>query len=122
MKGFLRRALAIARTESRYLLREPRTLIVSFLEPVVLLFIYGFCVSFTLKNVPFAVWDQDQSEPGRQLVRRVNAGEEGRTFELAGYVGSPDEVEYVLSRGRVRFVLVIPRGFARDVTAGKSTT
>lgn len=122
MKGFLRRALAIARTESRYLLREPRTLMVSFLEPVVLLFIYGFCVSFTLKDVPFGVWDKDHSAPARQLVRRVNAGEKGRTFNLAGYVGDPEEIERLLSIGRVRFVLVIPHGFGRDVTAGRSTT
>jgi ABC-2 type transport system permease protein len=122
MKGFLRRTLAIARTESRYLLREPRTLVVSFLEPVILLVIYGFCVSFTMVNVPFAVWDQDRTAPARRLVRRLDAGDEQRTFRFVGYVSDPDQIQSLLSSGRVRFVLVIPTTFGREVGAGRPVT
>lgn len=122
MDGFFRRALAIARTETRYLLREPRTLMVCFLEPVVLLVIYGFAVSFTLSRVPFAVWDQSPNEDSRLLVRRIDAGREHRTFKFAGYVRGPHEINEWLSRGKARFVLVIPADFHRKIEDGQTAT
>ncbi len=58
MNRFLRRVRAIARKEVMNLLREPRTLIVCFAEPVMLLILYGFCLTFDLSHISFAVWDQ----------------------------------------------------------------
>ena len=116
---FLRRAGAIARKELRHILREPRTLLVVFIQPVLLLLLYGYCISFDLHRIPFAVWDQDRTEPARQLVRRLHTSGE-TTFTLSGYASGPKEVDRLLAAGRVRFVLVIPSGFGRDMTAGRT--
>ena len=118
----LRRALAIARTELRYLLREPRTLLVCFGEPVLTLILFGYCLSFDLVNVPFAVWDQDRSVASRALVRSINAGPERRTFRLVGAVSHPEQIEPLLAMDEARFILVIPRGFQQEVSQGKLAT
>jgi ABC-2 type transport system permease protein len=122
MSAFLVRLFAIAQKEMRHLLREPRTLMVVFGQPVMLLILYGYCMSFDLKSLPFAVWDQDHSEPARQMVHRLNATSPEQPFQLAGYVPSPEQIEPLLGSGEVRFVLVIPRGFGRDLAAGRRAT
>src|SRR5437667_7943819 len=120
MNGFLRRTRAIARKEWRYLLREPRTLVVCFLEPVFTLLLYGYCLNFDVRALRFAVWDQDHSQAARQLVRRLEAtGGTDRTFRVLPPVQRPSEIEGLLSSATARFVLVIPRGFARDMAAGR---
>jgi ABC-2 type transport system permease protein len=102
-----------------FLLREPRTLLVIFVQPLMLLLLYGYAITFDLYNLPFAVLDEDRSEPARALVRDLNAGGRVRTLALAGYVAGPAEIEPLLAANKVRFVLVIPRGFGADITAGK---
>jgi ABC-2 type transport system permease protein len=66
------------------------------------------------------VWDQDHGYAARQLVQQLTSagGKEG-TFELRGYIKHPDEIQPLLARGDVRFVLVIPNRFGRDVGAGR---
>jgi ABC-2 type transport system permease protein len=110
---------AIAEKELRHLLREPRTLMVVFAQPLMLLILYGFCISFDLHDLPFAVWDQDRSEPARRLVGHIAAVAGGQTFVLQGYVSRPEEIEALLGSSRARFVLVIPRGFGKDLSAGR---
>lgn len=122
MTPFLRRLRAIAEKELRHLLREPRTLTVVLAQPVMLMILYGYCISFDLHRLPFAVWDQDHSEPSRQLVSRLAAGGPQQSFVLTGNLTGVGEIEAVLGEGRARFVLVIPRGFARDLGAGRQVT
>jgi ABC-2 type transport system permease protein len=111
---------AVARKESIHLWRDPRTLIIVFLQPLVLMVIYGFCISFDLDHIPFAVWDPDRTAASRALVESFVQGDRGPYFRFAGYVGDPRRIEPLLSRGQVRFVLVIPPHFTRDVAAGRA--
>ncbi|HEY3284599.1 MAG TPA: ABC transporter permease [Armatimonadota bacterium] len=119
MSASLRRIRAIAKSEGLHLLREPRTLMVILVQPVMLLVLYGYAISFDLQRLPFAVWDQDRSEESRTLVSHLNAGGDKRTLELKGYVSDPEQIEPLLSRGEVRFVLVLPVGLGRDLRAGR---
>ena len=51
----LRRMLAIARAEWIHNLRDPRSLFVILVLPVVLLLLYGYGINYDLRNIPFAV-------------------------------------------------------------------
>ena len=113
--------------------------------------LYGYCINFDLHNIPFAVWDQDRTEQSRRLAEDFNGGpadrtpsvtdflldlfrreKQGRdrTLFLKGYVADPAQIEPLLAgegdaisgRSKVRFVLVIPRGFERDILAGETPT
>ena len=54
--GFARRRLAgFVRKEWRQMLRDPSSLVVAFVLPAVLLFLFGFGVSLDLERVPVAV-------------------------------------------------------------------
>lgn len=116
---FMRRINAIAYSESRHLLREPRTLLVIFVQPVMLLVLYGYAINFELRNVPFAVRDLDRTAESRELLRRLSPGGPDQPFLLWDYLATDQAVEEALARGTVRFVLVIPRGFGRDLVTGR---
>src|SRR5207247_1880373 len=47
-------------------------------------------------------------------------GDRGPFFRLAGSIADPRRIEPVLARGEVRFVMVIPHDFARDLAAGRA--
>ncbi len=109
---------AVARKEMIHLRRDPRTLIVIFLQPLVLMVIYGYCISFDLVHVPFGVWDQDHSAASRAVVESFAQGDHSPYFQFEGYINDPAVIEPVLAAGRLRFVLVIPTRFGREVAAG----
>ncbi len=60
-----RRALAIARAEWLLNRRDPRSLVVIFALPILLLVLYGYGLNFDQKNLPVAVQDLERSEMSR---------------------------------------------------------
>jgi ABC-2 type transport system permease protein len=119
VRGFLQRVGAIARKETRHLLRDPRTLIIVFFQPVMLMALYGYCFNFDLRELPFIVLDHDKTAASRRLVQQLNPGGKTPSFVLVGYIDDLVEVEPLLASGKARFALVIPRGYGQDVSAGK---
>jgi ABC-2 type transport system permease protein len=111
--------MAVARKEVIHLRRDPRTLAVIFFQPLLLMIIYGYCITFDLANIPFAAWDQDRTAASRAVVESFTQGDRSPYFRFAGSVTDPKRIEPLLSRGDVRLVLVIPPGFGRDVAAGR---
>ena len=112
----LRRAWAISEKELRYLLRDPRSLGVTLLLPVVLLALFGYAINFDVKHIPLAVYDPDASPESRDLAQTLTRTE---YFRAAGTIGAPAEADAVLARGEAKVVLVIPAGFGRDIAAGR---
>ncbi|MEP5763451.1 MAG: ABC transporter permease [Halieaceae bacterium] len=51
----LRRMAALTRKESIQILRDPSSLVIAFVLPPILLFLFAFAVSLDVKHVPFAV-------------------------------------------------------------------
>src|SRR5438552_2704721 len=95
--------LAVARKEAIQLRRDPRTLIVIFLQPLVLMVIYGYCITFDLYHIPFAAWDQDRSLASRAVVESFAQGDHSPYFRFDGYVTDPARIEPLLARGEERF-------------------
>lgn len=122
MNAFFRRVRAIASKELRHLLRDPKTLLIVFAQPVMLMMIYGNVLSLDLRRIKIAVWDQDRSVASRQLVDRLTSGGERQLFSVVGYINGPDQIEPLLSADKARFVLVIPTGFGADLGAGRTGT
>jgi len=119
MKEFFDRLVAVAEAEVRYLTREPRTLLILLTQPLMMLVLYGYCVSFNLRHLPFAVWDQDRSETSRQFIGRLRSSGGGETFTLVGHFNDPRLAEDLLGSGTALFLLIIPPGFEERVSSGQ---
>lgn len=108
----LRRILALSNKEVRHVLRDVRTLYIALAMPVVMLLLFGFGVSFDLDHIPVAVVDLDQTGASRALKRRLLADDQ---FDDAGDLTSAAHGERALVAGKALAVVVIERGFSRDL-------
>jgi ABC-2 type transport system permease protein len=98
--------------EFRQMARERRTIVMSVVVPAALLLLFGFAVSFDIREIRLAMWDKDRSGRSRALERAfVSSG----YFREALRVESLPGVARALDTGEATAVLVVPRGFARSV-------
>ena len=112
MRAFLFRLTAMMRKEIYHILREPRTLYMALGMPIVMIFLFGYAVSFDLENIPLAVLDLDQTAASRSLIEAFTANS---TFVVAARVRTIDDIEPLFRRGNAQLALVIPHGYARQL-------
>jgi len=110
-RAFAIRVGAMASKEVLHVLRDPRTLVLALVMPVVMLLLFGYGVSFDLERLPLAIVDDDQTSASRVLVQAFTAS---REFVVADRV-RPAGAEESLRRGSVVAALVIRDGYARDL-------
>ena len=116
-RRFLIRVGAMAAKEALHVRRDPRTLALGLVMPVVMLLLFGYGVSFDLERIPLAVADLDRSPASRELRRAFLAPGE---FELAREVAG-DEAEEIFRRRQALAVLAIPAGYGRDLARGEAS-
>lgn len=111
------RVLPVVRKEFREIRRDPVTLAVAVLLPIIMLLLFGYAVSFDVENVPMAVLDLDRSAESAALVEAfVNTGD----FAVRHRPADDAEVRRLLDASAVRLALVIPPGFGRELAAGRT--
>ena len=106
---------ALLRKEAIEIVRDPITLAVAVVLPVIMLFLFGYGVSLDVEDVPIAVYDQDRTP---ESVRFVDAFVQSGFFERHRTIGSMQEVDAVLDKSEATVVIVIPPDFARRLAAG----
>lgn len=110
---------AIMRREFTDVLRDRRSLLLTFLWPVSMLLLYGYGIRYDINNVPLTVLDYDRSSQSRLLVEQmVQSG----YFQLVRQAERYSEVERDLTTGASQAALVIPPDFARRLRAAETVT
>ncbi len=114
MRFSLQRLLAMARKEAIQLRRDPRSLAMAFIVPAAMIVVFGYIISFDVRDIRIAVLDQDHSAQSRALVSAFEAA--GR-FEVTDRLATPAQIDSLMNRGAVRIALTIPPGFEKDLLA-----
>jgi len=110
------RLLAVARKEVIQIRRDPRSLGMAFVIPMVLLFLFGYALTLDVNNLKTVVYDQDRTAVSRAFLARF---EESGYFTVVATARNYGDLEWALDSGRAQVVLVIPRNFARDLDLGR---
>ncbi|MGE5176427.1 MAG: ABC transporter permease [Hyphomicrobiales bacterium] len=110
------RLLAVARKEVIQLSRDPRSLLLAFFLPTLLLVLFGYAITSDVRNIAAAVVDQDVSQESRAL---VDAFRSSGYFTVVATPASPEAIGSLLDRSRVTVALVVPPDFAAKLRAGK---
>ena len=114
MNGFA----SFVRKETLHIFRDPRTMLIALLMPVVQILLFGFALSTEVNNVDVAVVAPHRSETVRQAVERMAANP---NFTFTGYIPS-GEIDRTLRSGRADAVAVFAGDFDRrmaDLAAGR---
>lgn len=108
-----RRLYGIFRKELIHIRRDPRTLFISLMFPVIMMLLYGYGIRFDVKNMPVMVLDMDRSAFTRGYVDAVARNE---AFSYRGAALSYAELEKAVESGRAKVGLVFLPGTARRLT------
>lgn len=114
----MRRMLAVAKKETLEIFRDPVTLVIAILLPVVMMFLFAYAITLDVREIRLAVLDQDRGSESREY---LSSFLESDYFRLEAYASSVKEIERLLDRGAVRMALVIPPEFSRRLRQGLST-
>jgi ABC-2 type transport system permease protein len=109
------RLTSIIRKEFIQIVRDPRTLMLIIVMPILQLFLLGYAATTDVKNISLAVWDQSQNAQSRALLDAFRSAD---YFHIRYMVGSQDEYRQLIEGGKVRAALIIPPDYDRRLAQG----
>jgi ABC-2 type transport system permease protein len=112
-----RRVLSVMRKEWWHIVRDRTSFVLLMLSPVLFLVTMGYAFSIDIKDVRIAVMDQDLSPLSRQYIAQLDSTD---ALRLVARPQSLDQVDQLMMDGQVRAAVIVPRGFAQDLKAGRT--
>src|SRR3989337_2236362 len=113
----LLRIKAIAQKELIQIRRDPLSLAMAFLMPVLLLLIFGYAITLDVNNLTTIVYDLDKSSLSRELVSELTAS---GYFSVVRSADSGKDIDHYLDSGKARVALSIPSDFSKNIRTGKT--
>jgi ABC-2 type transport system permease protein len=107
-----RRVWALVKKEARQIIRDPSSIAVGMVLPVVLILLFGYGLSLDVKNVPVAVVLEDSSPDARELAARLQLSP---YFDARLVTSMARAQELILTR-QVDGILRIRPDFARALS------
>ena len=114
---FNSRLFSLIRKEFIQIIRDPRTLALTFAMPVVQLFLLGYAATNDVRNVPLVVFDQDKSPASRALLDAYRAAD---YFRLEYDVNSEADLRSLINKGSARAGMIVPPGYGDQIAAGRT--
>ena len=111
----LRRLLALCRKESFQIVRDPSSILVAFVLPVVLLFVLGYAVNLDASRVRIGLLNQDGGQFGAGLQQSLSAS---TVFEVH-VLTSRAALMQGIQRGSLRGGVIIQSDFSTQWLAGQ---
>ncbi len=113
-----RRVIALIRKEAHQLFRDPSTIAIGVVMPLMLVVLFGYGLSLDVKDVRIALVIHDRSAAAEQLKAR---------FELSPYfearsVSSMQEAEQLMRAHEIRAILHMQADFSRRLGEGSTAT
>ncbi|RME74274.1 MAG: ABC transporter permease [Chloroflexi bacterium] len=114
----LRKIWAVLVKELRHIWRDPATLVLLLLAPVLLMVIMSYALIADVRRVPITVLDYSQSTLSRRLLATLASSEDIRIDRVAANYA---EAERYFDRSQTKALLVIPPDFADRLHRGQVT-
>jgi len=111
------RLISIIRKEFIQIIRDPRTLVLIVVMPIMQLFLLGYAATTDVKNISLAVWDQSRSPQARAL---LDAFRSANYFSIDYTVASENEYKDLIESGKIRAALIIPPDYEVRLLEGKA--
>ncbi len=110
------RVWSIVAKEFIQIRRDPRTLAIVLVMPLMQLVLFGYAINTAVDHIATIVFDQAQDAQSRGFLSSFfNTG----YFDPTGQAGSLEQVRQAIDAGRARVGIVVPPDFSRDLVAGR---
>lgn len=114
----LQHVRAMARKEWWHLLRDPRSLALILLMPLMLLFLFGYAVRLDIREAPIGVLQESQDARSDEIVARFDAS---RAFRVVARFHDRRALRAALQSGAIWAGLVVPHDYARKLQRQTAT-
>lgn len=109
MSGFSRTRLwALCRKEARQILRDPSSAIIAFVQPMLLLFIFGYGINLDMDHLRLGLCDEDGGPAAAEFTAQLTGSP---YFEITD--ASRPRLDLLLENGDIRGYVVLARDFSR---------
>ena len=108
----MRQFLTFVKKEFLHILRDPRTIMILLLMPVIQIILFGFALSTDIKNVSVAILDNSRDQITTKMVERLSASS---YFNVTRMVSSEREIEGLMQSGAVGVVVIFGNNFEESV-------
>ena len=114
----LGRVAVVARKELLQLRRDRMTIGMMVMLPLIQLLLFGYAIDTDVRHMPTVVYDADRSAQSRDLARRLEAT---GFYRIIGQVRDYPQIARAFSAGQARVALIVPAGFARNLSTRHPT-
>jgi ABC-2 type transport system permease protein len=104
----------IAYKELKHILRDPRSLSIAILMPIMMTLLYGYAINLDIKNIKLAIIDFDNTRESRELAGKFYHSKYFRAPSIPPSLADP---ERSLKAGHTDVVLTIQPGFASALSS-----
>ena len=111
------RILALVIKEFAALLKDKRTRVVLIGPPLVQLMVFGYAATYDLKNIPFAVYNEDRGSASRDLLAAFDGSP---TFTRVAQITHDGQIAPMVDGLHALAVVRIGPNFSADLLAGRS--
>ncbi len=111
------RTWAIAKKEFFHIYRDPRSLALVILMPVLLMVLFGYAVTLDVKRVSMAVLDRDRGQESLSFIQRFSFSP---YFSSPLYVRDEKDLKRLIDEGTVKMGLVLPWDFSKMIQAERT--
>src|ERR1700752_4382432 len=111
----MKRVLAQVRKEITQLFRDKLTIALALILPILLLLLLSNATSLSVKDIPVAVQDLDQTPTSRDYIEAVGGSLSFQVTAVPPHVSPETELQQNL----VRAALIIPPQFERKIKRGQ---
>ncbi|WP_296218681.1 ABC transporter permease [uncultured Sphingomonas sp.] len=111
-----RRLLALVRKETVQTLRDPSSLLIAGLMPLLMLFLFGYGLNLDTGVTRIAVVVEDPGAAAQDVVAALD----GSPYLEVTYLGNRTGAAERLDRGEVSGFVVVPDGFSKAVARGRT--
>ena len=111
-----KRLCALCRKEAFQIARDPSSLLIAFVIPVVLLVIFGYGINFDSAALRVGLVLEDQSADARHFAQAF----EGSPFIEATVSNNREDLIEKMQAGKLRGIVVVPVNFSRKLQAAGS--
>jgi ABC-2 type transport system permease protein len=113
---FNSRLWSIMRKEIIQMTRDRRVVILTFVQPILMLLLLGSAASNDVRNVPAVLFDQDHSQAARDLLDAYRAAD---YFVFSYQVQSVQEMHQLIDGGEAKAGLIIPPDYGKRIASGE---
>jgi ABC-2 type transport system permease protein len=113
-----RRTRAMARKELLHIIRDPRSLIAAFSQPLLMLLLFGYALSLDVDHIPTIVYDLDRSPLSDALIKSFRGS---RYFDIVEDVHAYRPIDRAINTRAALLAVVVPTDYSRNLMEGKET-